>query len=115
MIVCRALGWLLLAIVVAALAFEGVDRVMTGTWRVFAAGELWFMLDPQSLNLAQAVTQRYLHPALWDPIAIELLQWPAWVLTGIPAILLIVLCRRRRRRAGSGPGGEADPTARGSF
>lgn len=113
MIVCRALGWLLLALAIAALAFEGVNWLMTGEWRIFAAGELWFTLDPVSLNLVQAVTQRYLHPALWDPVAIELLQWPAWVIFGAPAILLLVLCRRRRR-AGDGPGGGADPAQRRS-
>ena len=34
-----------------------------------AAGELWYALDRGSLNFAQAITQRYLHPALWDPFS----------------------------------------------
>lgn len=106
---CRAVGWLLLASALAALAFEGTNWLASGEWRVFAAGELWFMLDNESLNLVQAVTQRYLHPAVWDPVAIELLQWPAWALFGAPAILLLVLCRRRRRRVGDGPEDEAVP------
>ena len=36
-------------------------------------GEVWFALDPFSLNLVQAVIQRYVHPAIWDNVAVPLL------------------------------------------
>ena len=49
----------------------------------------------------QAVVQRYLHPWLWDPAFVQLLLWPAWVVPGVLAILLFLLCRRRQRTAGT--------------
>ncbi len=51
-------------------------------------GELWFALSPDSLNLMQAVTQRYISPSLWDPTIIALLKLPAVVLLGLLSILL---------------------------
>lgn len=53
-------------------------------------GELWFRLDPFSLNLVQAITQRYLHPALWDHLAVPLLLSPAAaVALAIAAVLAL--------------------------
>ncbi len=40
-------------------------------------GELWFSLSSDSLNLVQAVTQRYVSPSLWDPTIVALLKMPA--------------------------------------
>ncbi|MEQ9642017.1 MAG: hypothetical protein RIM84_18485 [Alphaproteobacteria bacterium] len=62
-----------------------------------SAGELWFRLDVESLNLVQAVTQRYLAPWLWDPAIVTLLQWPAWLVASIPAALAAVVCALWRR------------------
>ena len=72
-----------------------------GEWQPQALGQLWFMLDSGSLNLTQAIVQRYLHPWLWDPALVQLLLWPVWVLPGALAIILFLLCRRRRRAAGT--------------
>ena len=60
-------------------------------------GELWFSLSPSTLNLAQAVVQRYIDPALWDDRILPILNWPTVAVLGIPGLLLIVLLRRRRR------------------
>ncbi len=61
-------------------------------------GQVWYDLDRGSINLMQAVVQRYLHPAIWDPGVMEILQWPAWLVALIPAAILLLLCRRRRRK-----------------
>ena len=60
-------------------------------YRVIAAGELWFRLHPYSLNLSQAVVQRYIHPGLWDPLIVSILQWPFWSIFGAPGAVLAVL------------------------
>ncbi len=62
-----------------------------------SAGELWFRLDAASLNLVQALVQRYLTPALWDPAIVTLLQWPAWLVAAIPAALAGGACALWRR------------------
>ena len=84
------IGVVLLLLALASLAYE-VIAAAGGGYRSMAAGEIWFRLNPYSLNLSQAVVQRYLHPSLWDPVIIGALQWPAWSLLGAPAAVLMVL------------------------
>ncbi|WOF72690.1 hypothetical protein QMT40_000309 [Parvibaculaceae bacterium PLY_AMNH_Bact1] len=51
-------------------------------------GEVWFALSPDSLNLMQAITQRYVSPELWDPTIVAVLKLPAIVSLGLPAVVL---------------------------
>lgn len=60
-------------------------------------GEIWYRLDAGSLNLTQAVVERYLWPPLWDPGVITLLQLPATLLLAGLALLLFLLCLVRAR------------------
>ncbi len=94
------LGILLLGLALLALIYEIVMAASTGGYRSIAAGELWFRLHPYSLNLSQAVTQRYLSPSLWDPVMVSLLQWPAWSTLGAPGAILAILFRPRTRKEG---------------
>ena len=94
----RAVGWVLVCLALAALGYEVLLAAANGTWRMIAAGELWYTLDRNSLNLTQAITQRYLHPALWDPLFQSLLTWPAWSLLGAPGVALVVALSGRRNR-----------------
>lgn len=52
------------------------------------------MLDAGSLNLVQAVVQRYLHPAVWDSGIQPVLTWPAVLVLGVPGLLFLLLARR---------------------
>ncbi len=54
-------------------------------------GRLWYALDPGSLNLTQAVVERYIWPPLWDPVLITVLQWPAAAVLAVPGMGLLVL------------------------
>jgi len=61
---------------------------------------LWFDLDRSSLNLVQAVVQRYIHPFLWDPIIVTiLLCWAFAVLLVLGALILALSHSGTRRRA----------------
>jgi hypothetical protein len=94
----RAVGWVLVFLALAALGYEVLLAIASGSWRMIAAGELWYALDRGSLNFTQAITQRYLHPALWDPILQSVLTWPAWSLLGGPGVALIVALSGGRSR-----------------
>lgn len=50
-------------------------------------GEVWFALSPDTLNLMQAVTQRYVSPELWDPTIVAILKLPAIVPLGLLALI----------------------------
>jgi hypothetical protein len=92
---------------VLALAF---GEFLFGLWIWLAghdvtrsAGELWYKLAPGSLNLSQAVVQRYLHPEIWEQVAVPLLVRPFWEAVVFLFIVFFVLgsgmvffARRRR-------------------
>jgi hypothetical protein len=88
--IAHVAGWMLLGAAIAALGTELGLASERGVYRPVAAGELWYSLDVSSLNLVQAITQRYLHPALWDPVLAAVLQWPAWSLLGGPGAALAI-------------------------
>ena len=67
-----------------------------------ALGQAWFNLDPESLNLVQAVVERHIWPPLWDPVIITVLRWPAWAVLGLPALVLLILPVGRRTRVNDG-------------
>ncbi len=54
-------------------------------------GEALFRYDPALLNTVQAGIQRYLSPALWDEVALPLLERPSWVVPVALGILLLAL------------------------
>jgi hypothetical protein len=95
-----ALGWVLLVLGVTILVGEIARWYMTGAYRPLSAGTAWFDFDPASLNLMQAVIQRYIHPSLWDPIITAVLHWPLWsLLAGPGAFLAVALPLRSGRLA----------------
>jgi hypothetical protein len=96
--VAGALGWLLVGVALAALGYEIQLAVQTGVYRMIPAGEVWYRLNAESLNLVQAVVQRHLHPLLWQPVLASVLQWPAWSLFGGPGVALVLACSGQRGR-----------------
>lgn len=61
-------------------------------------GEVWFAIHSGSLNLSQAITQRYLSPELWDPYIIWVLGQPATVFFGLLALLCFLGAWLRARK-----------------
>lgn len=98
MVVLRVLGWLLLAGAAVALGADVVASVQAGAVVTNPAGAIWYKCAPDSLNLVQAVVQRYIHPALWDKAIFPLLTLPAWVGLGLLGVLLVLLGQIGRGR-----------------
>ena len=95
MIVGRVIGWIVFLAGAAVLVRDLLVWIDTKHWAPIALGQLWYQLNRSSLNLVQAVVQRYIHPFLWDPIIVSiLLSWAFAVLMVIGALLLIVFRRR---------------------
>jgi len=65
-------------------------------------GTLWHQAGPESLNLTQAVTQRYIHPSLWTHVLLPILLTPAWIFFAVVAIVTLVLWLVLLRRRPSG-------------
>ena len=101
MIVGRVIGWILIIAALAAFAYDASGLARGEGFTMHAAGELWYRLHPDTLNMLQAGIQRNVWPYLWDPLIVTVLLWPAWLVLGVPGLLLVWLFRRRngyRRR-----------------
>ena len=101
MIVVAVIGWILILAALAVAAWEAIAWFEAGIWRPMPLGEVWFRLAPESLNVSQAVIQRYVSPWLWDPAIQTVLTWTGWAVLGGLGILLVLLARLARpRRSG---------------
>lgn len=104
MIVGRVIGWVLLLAGLVVLARDVIGWIDTHVFAPIALGQLWFDLSSGSLNLVQAVVQRYIHPALWDPVITSVLfLWASPLLIALGVVFLALFRRRangrwRRRR-----------------
>lgn len=96
----RVFAWLFIALGLGAAARDVLAFLEHGTVGVSALGQIWFAVDPGSLNLVQAVVERYIHPVLWDPIIFSLLRLPAAPVFLAIGIALLFAFRRRTRRRG---------------
>ena len=98
MIVWRIIGWVTLLAGVSVLVKDIIDWSDSKIWAPLALGQLWYELDRSSLNLAQAVIQRYVSVFLWDRIIVNiLLCWAFAALIALGAIILLSARRRPRR------------------
>ena len=98
MIVGRVIGWMALLAGAAVLVRDLLVWIDTKHWAPIALGQLWYDLGRSSLNHVQAVTQRYIHPFLWDPIIVSVLLCWAFVVLMILGLLLLLAFRRRNAR-----------------
>ncbi len=97
-------GWLFVLATFAVAAWEFIARDPEKGFQLRPAGQMWFLIDRDSLGLVQVVVERYIWPPLWDPVLFSLLQLPSIVIPLVPALVLLTLCylrvrhRRKRRR-----------------
>ena len=95
MIVGRVIGWIALLAGASVLVRDLLAWFDTKHWMPIALGQLLYDLNRASLNLVQAVVQRYIHPFLWDPIIVSILLSWAFVVLTVLGVLLLVVFRKR--------------------
>ncbi len=94
----RVLGYGLLALAIIAGISDASSSIAQSQVYLAPLGEVWFDLSPETLNLAQAVVQRHVHPTLWDPFLQTALTWPVWAVFLPLGLFLLWLGARRRRQ-----------------
>ena len=90
-IVARLFGLFLLLVALLVLAADLAAAGQGSDSQIMPLGALWYSLNPASLNLVQAVIERYIWEPLWDPVLLAVLQWPAAPAFGLLGVLLMVL------------------------
>jgi hypothetical protein len=83
-VLIRGVGWLLLALALAAIVQDGLSWWSEGAFRLLALGDVWSRLDYESLNGAQSFVTGQVSSRLWAWIAMPVLQLPA-----LPALLVL--------------------------
>ena len=84
----RVVFWLFVVLAVGFAGLDGYRSIQSGKLAFIPLGQSWYAIDPGSLNLLQAVVERYLHPYLWDPIIFTVLLAPSWAFFGGLAVLV---------------------------
>ncbi len=76
------------------------DYVVRSGESILLAGETWYILSKESLNLAQAVIERYIWPPLWGEVIVPFLQTPFWLVCLSLSLIfgLLWLIQQRRNR-----------------
>ena len=90
-------AWAALIVALLIAMRDGVSSLEQETLVIRRVGQIWFEIDPPSLNLAQAVVERYAAPWLWDDVIIHILQLPAVAIFAVLGVAFMVLSRSSRR------------------
>jgi len=94
----RLIGWIMFLAGFAVLVRDALVWIDTKRWAPIVLGQLWYELNRSSLNLVQAVIQRYIHPFLWDPVIVTILLSWAFAVLMVLGVLLLIIFRRRPER-----------------
>jgi len=97
--IARLIGWIIFLAGVSVLVRDVLVWIDTKRWAPMALGQLWYDLSPWSLNLVQAVVQRYIHPFLWDPIIVSILLCWAFAVLMVVGLVILAVSHRRARAA----------------
>ena len=93
----RLIGRMFLTLSLILIGHEVLNALESGEYRLIALGELWFRLDKAmgtgSLNISQAIVQRYISPWLWESVFQYLLTAPGWLVFAIPGAAMARACR----------------------
>lgn len=110
--IARLLGWAFFLLAAGAFGHDlwvwadgapgaAIDAALAGDagpLHLSVFGELWFLLHPESLQLAQPAIERHLVPWLWDPVLITVLLAPASITLAAIGLFLLLASGLRRRR-----------------
>ncbi len=96
----RAISMIALVLAVIAGVIDAIKSVAASQVVMEPLGNAWYAISPDTLNLAQAVIQRNVHPYLWDPIIQWVLLQPTWAVFLVLSLFFYLIAWRRPRPAG---------------
>ena len=97
MLILRFLGNISFLAAIVAFVFDGTKSIGEGQLSMTPLGQHWLNLSPGTLALAQSAIERHVNYSLWDPVIINVLLAPAWVVFGVFGLILHIIGRKRTR------------------
>lgn len=98
----RFLGVLILAAAFILLVYDGAKSIADSRIYIYRLGQLWTDINANSLQSLQASIEAYLPAPAWNPVALTLLEQPAWLVLGVVGVLSILLGRKKKPLIGYG-------------
>jgi hypothetical protein len=98
----RFLGVLILAAAFILLVYDGAKSIADSRIYIYKLGQLWTDISASSLDSLKASAEAYLPVQVWDPVALTLLEQPAWLVLGVLGILSILIGRKKKPLIGYG-------------
>lgn len=95
----RFASLVLLAVAVIMAVLDASRSVAANEVVLTPLGTSWYAVSPSTLNLAQALIQRYTFPQIWDPGMIWILTLPGFAVFAGLALLFYVIGYKPRRRS----------------
>jgi len=95
----RFIGFLLLAAAFASLVVDGTQTIAEGALTFTPLDQTLAGLFPRQFPFLKPALMK-LHPALWDPAALFVLQAPIWTALGLLGFILLAATRKRREPIG---------------
>ena len=92
-LLAHIVGWTLLIVALVIAIRDGLASLDQKVLVIKPLGQIWYDIDPPSLNTAQAVVERYVSPTLWDPAIVTILQLPGVAVFGVLGIVFLLLSR----------------------
>jgi hypothetical protein len=90
----RIVGLALLAGAFAAAVIDGARSIAADQLTLTPIGETAYWASPNKFTLMQAAITR-IQPALWDPVLLNGLKAPTWLVLSVVGAALLYLTRRR--------------------
>jgi hypothetical protein len=91
----RFLGLCLLATAFFFLVYDGTKSIANQHLVYIKVGDVWAIVDQNSLNQAQAWLKRTAQWA-WDPFLSTVFDLPTWIVLAFAAMILILLGRKKK-------------------
>jgi hypothetical protein len=98
----RFLGVLILAGAFILLVYDGAKSIADSRIYIYKLGQLWTDISAGSLESLKATVETQLPFQVWDPVALTLLEQPAWLVLGVIGVLFILIGRRKKPLIGYG-------------
>jgi hypothetical protein len=98
----RTLGLLFLAAAFIFVVYDGTKSIAANALVYTKVDEMWSLVHPASLQQLHPFIEKNGPPWLWDPVALTVLDAPAFVVLGIIGAFLVLLGRRKKPLVGYG-------------
>jgi hypothetical protein len=96
----RVLGVLLLAAAFASAVIDGTRSIAAGAAMLTSFGDACARMFPGAYPLLRPTIERRLPPWAWNPVALDVLRLPTWLVFAVLGLILLRLGRKPRRPIG---------------